>query len=181
MLDRAETSHPTTASPSPPQISGGAWPTGLLVAGIVGGRGVLLFDAAPSASLQLVAVAMPPRQSHDLWIYAMYGRTVTAHGSSPYAHPPRDFPGDPALRRVDAHWRATTAPYGPVFVGTAALVVAATGTDELTTRLAFQGLAVLAVVLALGLLVRRGVSAQGLALVALNPVIIVEVVNGGHK
>src|SRR4051794_13370399 len=115
MLDRAETSHPTTASPSPPRISGGAWPTGLLVAGIVGGSGVLLFDVAPTSYLQLlaaavavaswwvlvgtrtrehlrrpvvigvgaalllVAVAMPPRQSHDLWIYAMYGRTVTAH------------------------------------------------------------------------------------------------------
>src|SRR4051794_7185796 len=44
--------------------------------------------------LGAVAVAAPSRGSNDLWTYAMYGRTVTEHGASPYRSPPEQFPND---------------------------------------------------------------------------------------
>jgi hypothetical protein len=134
-----------------------------------------------AAVMLAVAVAVPPRQSHDLWTYAMYGRIVTEHGSSPYRDTPAEFPHDPALARVSDGWAHTPSPYGPVFTGISAGIVAVTGTNALATRLAFQGLAALAIALTGLVLLTRKVSPSALAFLLLNPVIFVEVVNGGHN
>jgi hypothetical protein len=47
-----------------------------------------------------VAVTTVPRQSGDLWSYAMYGRIVAVHHASPYRHVPDEYPSDPMLRLV---------------------------------------------------------------------------------
>ena len=66
----------------------------------------------PSLSLRAVVVAIAvvlgaavttvPRQSGDVWSYAMYGRIVAVHHASPYHNVPADYPSDPMLGTSEA-------------------------------------------------------------------------------
>ncbi len=49
------------------------------------------------ATLLVLAVAVPPQGSKDLWAYAMQGRIVAIHHANPYVHPPTEYRADPAL------------------------------------------------------------------------------------
>jgi alpha-1,6-mannosyltransferase len=140
-------------------------------------RFVLLAIAAAA----VVAVAVPPRNSHDLWSYVMYGRTLAVHHVSPYAHPPSDFRGDPFFTRVAHGWQHTKSVYGPLFTGGSALLTKVAGDSALRARLMFQGLAALSVGGALALVWLETRSARALVFVGLNPAIVTTVVNGGHN
>jgi alpha-1,6-mannosyltransferase len=135
--------------------------------------------AAVAAALLVAAVAFPPRTSHDVWSYAMYGRITAIHHADPYTAPPARFPADPALQRVDPGWRHARSVYGPVFTGASAVIARVTD-RPLLTRLAYQVWAALSVGMVLVLLARTGRSAA-LAAVGLHPLVIVQVVNGGHN
>jgi alpha-1,6-mannosyltransferase len=136
---------------------------------------------AAASALVIIAVILPNHGSHDLWSYAMYGRTVSAHHASPYRVAPAAFPHDPLLRMVSPAWRHTSSVYGPAFTVLSAAITWLTGTSLLATRLAFQGLAGGAVLASLWMLYRRGVGANGIVLLGLHPIIIFYVVNGGHN
>jgi hypothetical protein len=131
------------------------------------------------ATVLAVAVIVPPQGSHDIWSYAIVGRTVAAHHLNPYIHAPRDFPDDPLLSRVG--WRNTTTPYGPVFVGYAATVARITGAHPTRERFGFQLIAACSVALACWLLWRFTRSAAAVLLLALHPVVAASMVNGGHN
>lgn len=134
------------------------------------------------AGLLMLAVAQPPRGSHDLWSYAAYGRLVSDHHASPYTHRPSELgPADPILARVAPAWRSTRSVYGPGFTLLSAAIMAVNRSHPLPTRLAFQGLAAAAVLSAAALLARRRVGTAALAAFVLNPIIVVAVVNGGHN
>src|SRR5207253_8039945 len=111
------------------------------------------------APLLALAVAVPPRTSHDLWAYAMYGRVVTAHHANPYLQAPDRFPHDPVLQRVDRGWRATPSAYGPGFTALSAAVALVVRDRALPTRLAYQGLAALAIASMIVALARRRTAA----------------------
>ena len=127
-----------------------------------------------------VAVALAPQGSRDLWGYAAYGRVLVTYHESPYVHPPSEH-GDPVIDRMPVEWRHTRAPYGPAFLAVAAAPSALGARSALATRLWFQGLAALAAGLGLLLLTRRGAGPGRLAVLALNPLVAVFVVNGGHN
>jgi alpha-1,6-mannosyltransferase len=158
---------------------------GGLAAALVAERGRPVLDRravlALGGVLLVVAVAVPPRQSHDLWSYTMYGRIVSVHHASPYRRVPSDYPTDPLLRRVDHAWREVPSVYGPGFVALAAGGTALAGGHEVADRLWFQGLAAVAVAAALILVARVGAGTGALALLAVNPLVVVSVVNGGHN
>jgi hypothetical protein len=137
--------------------------------------------AVAIGGLLLLAVALPPRGSRDLWSYVMYGRMVSHHASSPYLHVPNDFRNDPFFHRVAAGWRNTPSVYGPVFTAIAAFGSFVAGGSALVARVFHQGLAALAVVVALRLIWSRTRSTAAVALLGLNPLVIVSVVNGGHN
>ena len=128
-----------------------------------------------------VAVILPPNGSHDVWSYAMVGRTVAAHHANPYTAPPGAFPADPILAGVARGWRHTTTPYGPVFVAYAAGVASIAGPHPLLERWGFQLGDALAVALALWLLWRATAMSSALVLLALHPVVSATIVNGGHN
>ena len=128
-----------------------------------------------------IGLAVPPRDSHDLWSYVMYGRMVAAHHVSPYTHTPSDFRLDPFFGRVGVGWRHATSVYGPLFTGMSAALVRAAGTSALRARLAFQGLAAISVVVALVLIWKSTHSARAVAFVGLHPAVIMAVANGGHN
>jgi glycosyl transferase family 87 len=136
---------------------------------------------ALGAVVLVAAVAAPPRQSRDLWVYAMYGRMVAHHHVSPYRHVAAEFPHDPWTAKVPHGWRQTRSVYGPLFTGASAAAMAPAGNSFLAGRLIFQLLAAAGVAGCLWLIERRTRSAAALALLALNPVVVVSVVNGGHN
>lgn len=126
-----------------------------------------------------LAVALPPRGSHDIWSYAMYGRMVARYHASPYRHIPAEYRHDPVYRLVG--WRHTRSVYGPLFTALSAAFMAIAGASTLLARLAFQGIDAVALVAITFMLWRRGTAPVALALLVLNPVVVIGIVNGGHN
>lgn len=133
------------------------------------------------ALVLVVAVASPSRRSRDLWQYTMYGRMVAVHHASPYAHGPADFPHDPAYRWVDPIWRHTPSLYGPGFTELSAEASKVLGLSRLATRLFYQGMAALAILLAAVVIDRRTRDPMAVLLFVVNPAIGYWMVNGGHN
>jgi alpha-1,6-mannosyltransferase len=127
------------------------------------------------------AVVLPPSESHDLWSYAMDGRIVSHYGSSPYVHSPAHYPHDGFLHLVGSGWRSTRSVYGPVFTWIAAAITGVTGTNEVATRVAFQILAALAVLVAVALVARETRDPIAVLVVGVNPVVAMEIVNPGRN
>jgi glycosyl transferase family 87 len=134
-----------------------------------------------TAALLVVGVNRWPRDSTDIWSYAAYGRMVSVYGASPYRHVPVEFSNDRAIRRVKPMWQNTSSVYGPLWNEISAGVVSVTRTNSQSTRMWFQSLAALSVFLAVLLIARRTRSPVAAALIGLNPLIIYDVVNGGHN
>jgi hypothetical protein len=78
-------------------------------------------------------------------------------------------------------WQNTASVYGPLWNGISAGVVAFSNTDIYSTRILFQGLAALSVFLAALLVARRTRAPAAVALLGLNPLVIYDIVNGGHN
>ena len=91
--------------------------------------------AVAIGALMLLAIALSPMGSHDVWSYTMYGRMVSQYGVSPYSHVPQNFPHDPFLPLVAKGWRHTSSVYGPVFVVFSALGSALAGGSALLAAL----------------------------------------------
>jgi alpha-1,6-mannosyltransferase len=136
--------------------------------------------AVATAGLLLVAVAMPPTGSLDVWSYAMYGSMVSEHHASPYTHTPDEYPGDPLQSQVGPMWQHTPSVYGPAFVAVAAAGTSVAGSSLLLNRLFFQIIEALTVLAIMILLWRRTRDPAALAFVGLNPAVIA-VVSGGHN
>jgi alpha-1,6-mannosyltransferase len=142
------------------------------------GRGLA---AGAAAALLVLAVVVPPRQSGDVWSYAMYGRMVTEYQASPYRHTPAEYRDDPIGRRVPRFWESSRSVYGPAFTAVSVAGMAVAGRSATVARVFFQGLAALAVALALLLVDRRARDPVALAVLGVNPLTVVSVVNGGHN
>jgi Glycosyltransferase family 87 len=119
--------------------------------------------------------------SHDLYSYVDYARLAVAHGLDPYVHPPAAAPADPAYSHVT--WTDATSAYGPLFtLATYPLawlpVGVAVAALKAAVALSVLGIAGLVARLAPG----RGVNPlAAAAFVALNPVVLLQVVGGGHN
>jgi uncharacterized membrane protein len=119
--------------------------------------------------------------SHDVHSYVAHARLGVVHGLDPYVHPPSAAPHDPSFDAVE--WTDATSPYGPLFtIATYPLawldVGAAVACLKAAAALSVLGIA--------GLLARlaplRGVEPRrAVALVALNPLVLVHVVGGAHN
>jgi alpha-1,6-mannosyltransferase len=125
--------------------------------------------------------AAPVLLSHDVYSYVDYARLGVVHGLDPYVHPPAAAPFDPAYARVT--WIDATSAYGPLFtLGTYPLawlpVWWAVAALKATAAFSVLGIAILVARIAPS----RGVSPLGAAaFVALNPLVLIHVVGGGHN
>ncbi len=124
----------------------------------------------------------PPLLSLDVFGYISYARLETIYGLSPYEYVPADVPGDEALAFID-RWREVVSAYGPLFtLGSLPLGELDYGAAVWTAKAAIG-----ASVLALAALVARLATWRGIdprpavALVALNPLVLVHVVGGAHN
>jgi alpha-1,6-mannosyltransferase len=128
-------------------------------------------------ALFVVAVASAPHYPTDIGSYAADGRMIAHYHENPYAVPPTAFSNDPLF----SHIATSTAPYGPLFVGSTAVVAEIAGADALGYRLAYQAAAALAIGAALVLLWRARRSTAAIVLVGLHPVVAGTIVNAGHN
>jgi len=119
--------------------------------------------------------------SHDVYSYVDYARLAVVHGLDPYVHPPAAAPADPIYPEVE--WTEATSAYGPLFtLGTLPLAWL-----PVWAAVAALKAAVALTVLALAALVARLAPARGVAalpaaaFVALNPIVLLQVVGGAHN
>ena len=126
--------------------------------------------------------ASGPLLSLDVFSYASYARLEALHGLNPYEAVPADVPGDSALPFLIDN-RDVSSAYGPLFT-LVTLPLAQLGLGWAVFSL--KAVAAASVLGTAGLAARLAV-ARGLdprpaaALVALNPVVLVHVVGGGHN
>jgi alpha-1,6-mannosyltransferase len=125
--------------------------------------------------------ALPPLFSHDVFSYVDYARLGALHGLDPYIHPPAAEPFDPAY--ADVTWIDATSAYGPLFT----LLTYPLAWLPVGAAVAALKAATAASVLAIAFIVARIAPARGVnpigaaAFVALNPVVILQLVGGGHN
>jgi alpha-1,6-mannosyltransferase len=210
LLGSALTAAGALGSGALPRPAPGEW-LGLSLAGSAAGRaagtalvlaGVVLLggcwwaarraldDVAPGALLRaavlwsLPLLVAPPLFSRDAYAYGAQA-ALAARGLDPYVLGPIEG-GGAFSGHVDVVWRGSPAPYGPAFLGPAALLVRLTGGDVVATVLALRLLVLLgAAALAWGLLrlvARTGVpAARALWLGPANPLLLLHGVSGGHN
>jgi len=145
-------------------------------------RNVIIGSLLAVVALMLV----PPVGSTDIFDYAIYGR-IAALGHSPYLMTPAQLraTGDPVGAIAPGPWAHIVSVYGPL----------ATATEKAASRLAgpspaltlfwlkvWNAAAYLAIVAALDLVLRSDAAARARAhlLWALNPLMLLAVMAGGH-
>jgi hypothetical protein len=134
------------------------------------------------ATLLALFTLAPPLLSLDVFSYVSYARLEQLHGLNPYEFSPAAARGDESLAFVE-DWRDSVSVYGPLFT-LATLPLAHVGVGAAVWSLkAVAGAAVAAVAAVVArLAAARGVDPRfAVALVALNPLVLVHVVGGGHN
>jgi hypothetical protein len=135
-----------------------------------------------TAALITAFVLSPPLLSLDVFSYVSYARIAGEHGLNPYATSPADVSGDPSLAFVE-DWRDSVSVYGPLFT----LITAPLGKFDVGTAVWLLKVAAgLSVGLIASVVARlattRGIDPRfAVALVALNPLVLVHVVGGAHN
>ena len=151
----------------------------------VAGRVAVRFVLAAAGLAVALAVAAPLLLSRDVATYADAGRIAAIHHLNPYAVPLRALPRDPFVRVTSAQWLPHHTVYGPAFTLLSEAIVRvwrSPGAVILAFKvLAGLGIAV-AVVCAWGAarMFRQERAPLAVALIGLNPVVIVHTVGGGH-
>ena len=136
-----------------------------------------------AAIVAVVAFALaPPLLSLDVFSYLSYARLGVLHGLNPYDFAPAAIPHDAAAARVQ-DYRDATSVYGPLFtLGSYPL-----GLIGVPAGMWAMKAAAAASVLGVASLVARVATFRGIApapaaaLVALNPLVLVDVVGGAHN
>lgn len=138
--------------------------------------------AAVAVAIQLAPLGAPLLLSTDAWTYWSYGWIAARGDGNPYADPPEEVPGNPALPYMGAAWVDTTSVYGPAFTLLSEPVAVAAGSSDDVAAWAYKLLAGLSVVVAAllaGRLSRR--RSLAVAFVGWNPVLAVHLAGGGHN
>jgi len=134
------------------------------------------------AVLLVIFTLAPPLLSLDVFSYISYGRLGVEESLNPYEYAPAAIPADEAASRV-GDFRFSVSVYGPLFtLLTYPLAAIGVGFALWSLKL-IAGLSVAAIALITARMARiRGLAgAPAAAFVALNPLVLVHVVGGGHN
>jgi len=134
-------------------------------------------------AMHLLVLLAPPLFSTDMFSYQIYARMGALHGVNPYLAGPHALSGDPLYSLVGFKWTATPTVYGPLFT---VLSYAFASLSVAWSVWAYKSLAAGASLLMLALVWkvarRREVNpVRAVALVGLNPLLVLYGVGGGHN
>jgi hypothetical protein len=130
----------------------------------------------------------PALFSHDAYSYMAQGEILHL-GLNPYHHAPQVLAGlghRHLLAAVSPFWRATTSPYGPLFLGLASVIAGAVGSHLilgviLLRLLEVAGLALLAVFVPRLARVLGTDPARATWLAVISPLVMLELIAAGHN
>lgn len=123
--------------------------------------------------------------SHDIFNYVFDAKILTHYHQNPYEHKALDYPQDPMLSFM--HWTHRTYPYGPVWLGVTAPFSFIGLGYFLPTYFLFKLLAggsYLLTAFAVSRVAKKiseQTEALSLALFALNPLVVFEILVSGHN
>jgi hypothetical protein len=135
----------------------------------------------------LVYVVTPAMLSHDILVYASYGRVLSAHQANPYFVPISDFPADP-FTPLD-YWAHSVSAYGPIWTALCGLCGWFLGAQPVPYVLTFRLFALAMHLLntwLIGRILRLSgrsgrIATLGMLLYAWNPLLLLESGLGGHN
>lgn len=135
---------------------------------------------------QLIAICIPVILSRDIYSYAMYGRMLSIYHVNPYVVSPVDFSRDPFFQFVGPLWRDSQTVYGPLFsLISGVLASGAKSIGGLTFLFKLiSGAAAIATMFLSARLAQRmrpGREAFAAVLIGWNPVVLFQVIGGGHN
>ncbi len=135
------------------------------------------------AALHALVLLAPPLISTDVFSYQAYARMFSQYGTNPYLHGPHVIALDPVYPFIDAKWVTMPTTYGPLFTALSALLAplsVAAGILAYKAIAAISSLVVIALVWKLA--PSRGVDpVKAVAVVGLNPLVVIYGVGGGHN
>lgn len=135
------------------------------------------------AGLHALMLLGPPLVSTDIFSYQFYGRTGAVYGANPYLAGPLALHLDPLYHYLGSKWFNTPTVYGPLFTALSYLLAPLAIPLNVFAYKAIAAVSSLAIVA----LVWNGARLRGIdpvkavALVGLNPLIVVYGVGGGHN
>jgi len=135
------------------------------------------------ACLNLLVLLAPPMLSTDVFSYIAYGRIGAVYGSNPYLFGPSAIFLDPVHPYIGSQWVKTPTAYGPLFTGLSYLFAPLTIAANVIAYKAIAAVSSLVIVLVVWTAARlRSLNpVKAVALVGLNPVIVLYGVGGGHN
>jgi alpha-1,6-mannosyltransferase len=148
--------------------------------------GLVPVIAISAVSLAIVTTG-PLVLSRDVYSYASYGRMYALYDTNPYVATPGRFGRDPFTGVVSEEWRSTPSVYGPAFTLLSAGIAGAARNSPAATVWAFKLLAAIAVggatflAAAAARVVRPGRETFAVAVVGLNPLMLIHVAGAGHN
>ncbi len=150
-------------------------------------RSILPLIWLGAAIIGLIFVFTPALLSHDVFVYAGYGRLIDVYHANPYFVPFSAYHHDPIFPLDD--WGVYTAAYGPLWMVVCSLVAFVAGAHPLRYILLFRliGLAAHLFNIQLVVLILRKmersprVVTMGALLYALNPLLLLESSQGAHN
>jgi alpha-1,6-mannosyltransferase len=137
-------------------------------------------------AFHVLALTLPLLFSRDVYSYAYYGRIWTSYGANPYVLTPSDFPYNSLWHLTWPGWRGTPSVYGPLFTWVSVVTTGVLHSVHSVIR-GFQVVAALAsvgtmvVVWRLVQRVRPERAVFAVAVIGLNPIVVYQVVGGGHN
>jgi alpha-1,6-mannosyltransferase len=141
---------------------------------------------ALAVAFHLLVLTLPLLFSRDVYSYAYYGRIWTTYGANPYVLTPSVFPRNSLYPLTWPGWRGTPSVYGPLFTWVS---VVTTGVLQ-SVQSVVRGFQVLAAVASIGTMlvvwrlvqrVRPERAVFAVAVIGLNPIVVYQVVGGGHN
>ena len=141
------------------------------------------------AALYTLVLLAPPLLSTDVFSYQAYGRMWEIYGANPYLNGPHVLFYDQLYPYIGAKWVNTPTSYGPLFTLLSLLLSNLSGNANVAiaaSALAYKAIATLACLGTIALLWNaarlRGLNpVRAVALFALNPLVVLYGVGGGHN
>ena len=137
-------------------------------------------------AFHLLVLTLPLLFSRDVYSYAYYGRIWTSYGANPYVFTPSDFAGNSLWNLTWPGWRGTPSVYGPLFTWVSIVTTGALRSVHSVIRgfqvvAAISSIGTMIVVYRLVKRVRPERAVFAVAVIGLNPIVVYQVVGGGHN